>query len=94
MTTFWILWTFNALMALIPVYFFFVGLGDGTVSSNNMGIWLLLLLVVAVVIGGSLWLRSANQINLAKGLLIVAAIPGVIAIIFFAIVLIGKPRWN
>ena len=94
MTTFWTLWTFNAIMALIPIYFFFVGLNDGSVSSSNMGIWLLLLLAVAIVIGGSLWLRSVNQLNLAKGLLIVAAIPGVIAIIFFAIILISKPRWN
>ena len=94
MTTFWILWSFNALMALIPIYFFFVGLNDGSVSASNMGYWVMILLVVAVVIGGSLLLRNANQMNLAKGLLIVAAIPGVIAILFFAIVMISKPRWN
>ena len=94
MTTFWILWSFNALMALVPLYFFFVGLNDGSVSSSNMGLWMLILLAVVVVIGGSLWLRSANQMSLAKGLLMVAAIPGVIAIIFFAIILITKPRWN
>ena len=94
MTTFWILWSFNALMALIPIYFFFVGLNDGSVSAANMGYWIMILLVVALVIGGSLLLRNANQMSLAKGLLIVAAIPGVIAIIFFAIVMIGKPRWN
>ena len=94
MTTFWLLWSFNALMALIPIYFFFVGLNDGSVSAANMGYWIMILLVVALVIGGSLLLRNANQMRLAKGLLIVAAIPGVIAIIFFAIVMIGKPRWN
>jgi hypothetical protein len=94
MTTFWILWSFNALMALVPIYFFFVGLNDGSVSSSNMGLWMLILLAVVVVIGGSLWLRAANQMPLARGLLIVAAIPGVIAIIFFAIILITKPRWN
>lgn len=94
MTTFWILWTFNAIMALIPVYFFFVGLNDGSVSSTNMGLWMLILLVVAVVIGGSLLLKSMDKMAIAKGLLIVAAIPGLIAVLFYAIILISKPRWN
>ena len=94
MNTFWILWSFNALMALVPLYFFFVGLADGSISSSNMIYWVLILLVVAVVVGGTLWLRSMNLLPLAKGILMVATVPGVIAIIFFAIVLIGKPKWN
>jgi len=94
MTLFWILWVFNALMALIPLYFFFVGLGDGTVSSRNMGYWIIILLLVAFVVGGSLWLKSANQMSLAKGLLILAAIPGIIAVAYFLIIIIAKPRWN
>ena len=94
MNTFWILWGFNALMALIPIYFFFVGLADGSISSSNMIYWVLILLVVAVVVGGTLWLKSMNMLPLAKGVLWVAAVPGVFAIIFFAVILIGKPRWN
>ena len=94
MTAFWILWVFNALMALIPIYFFFIGISDGSVSSNNIGIWTVLLLVVAAVIGGSLLLKAYNQMQLAKTLLIIAAIPGAVAIIFFAVVMISKPRWN
>ncbi|HUR30717.1 MAG TPA: hypothetical protein VMZ69_04750 [Saprospiraceae bacterium] len=94
MTTFWVLWTFNALMALIPIYFFFVGLGDGSISASNMIYWVLILLVVAVVVGGTLWLRSMNLMPLARGILYVAAVPGIFALIFFGIVLIGKPKWN
>lgn len=94
MTTFWTLWIFNALMALIPVYFFFVGLADGTVSSRNMMLWLMILLVVAMVVGGTLLLKSSNQLAIAKTILIIATIPGIIALIFFGIVVIGKPRWN
>ena len=94
MTTFWILWIFNALMALVPIYFFFVGLKDGSITSSNIGIWFIILLVVAIVIGGSQWLKSVNQMALAKGLLIVAAIPGVFALFYFLVVIIGKPRWN
>ncbi len=94
MTTFWILWIFNALMALIPVYFFFIGIGDGSITSRNIGLWMIILLIVAVVVGGSLLLKSANQMGLAKALLIVAAIPGLLAILYFAVVITSKTRWN
>ena len=94
MVTFWILWIFNALIALVPVYFFFIGLGDGSITSRNIGYWFLILLVVAVVIGGSLLLKANNQMGLAKGLLIVAAIPGILAVLYFVIVLTSKTRWN
>ena len=67
---------------------------DGTVSSKNIGIWFILLLVVAVVLVGSYLLRAANQMALAKTLLIIAAIPGILAILYFAVVMISKPRWN
>ena len=94
MTTFWILWAFNALVALVPIYFFFVGLGDGTVSSRNIHYWLIIMLIVAAVIGGTLYLKSVNQLPAAKVILILAAIPGLLALAYFAIILIGKPRWN
>ena len=94
MTTFWILWIFNALVALVPLYFFFIGLGDGTITSRNIHYWFMILLIVAVVIGGSLLLKSNNNLGLAKTLLTIAAIPGILAVLYFAIILIGKPRWN
>jgi len=94
MTTFWILWIFNALMALIPLYFFFIGIGDGSITSRNIGLWMIILLIVAVVVGGSLLLKSANQMGLAKALLMVAAIPGLLAILYFAVVMTSKTRWN
>ena len=94
MVFFWILWSFNALMALIPLYFFFVGLADGSVSARNGWMWLLILLIVAVVVGGSLYLKSVNQLALAKGMLILAAIPGLLAVLYFTIVMTSNTRWN
>ncbi len=94
MTFFWILWIFNALMALIPVYFFFVGLGDGTVTSRNMGIWAILLLAIVAILGGTQWLRMHQHLGIAKTILIIAAIPGLFFLLYLAIVVIGKPRWN
>lgn len=81
-------------MALVPLYFFFVGIADGSVSSRNIGYWIIILLVVGLVLGGSFWLKSVNHMALAKGLLILAAIPGIFAIFYFLIVIIAKPKWN
>ena len=94
MNLFWILWGIDALIALIALYFFFIGLVDGSVSSFNMGIWSLLLIGLAVIVFGSLWLKSVNQLGLAKGLLSILAIPGILYALFILMIIIGNPRWN
>lgn len=94
MIWFWILWVFNALMSLIPIYFFFIGLSDGTVDANNMGIWMLILLVVAAVVGGTYWLKTKNQVQVAKILLVIAAIPSLLFLLFIAVSIFGDVRWN
>jgi high-affinity Fe2+/Pb2+ permease len=94
MTFFWILWIFTALMSLVPVYFFFVGLKDGSITKRNFALWFLILLIIAGVLYGSLWLKDHDRLGMAKGVLAVAAIPGVFVVLYFIIVLIGKPKWN
>ena len=94
MNLFWILWGIDALIALIALYFFFIGLVDGSVSSFNIGIWGLLLIGLAVIVFGSLWLKSVNQLGLAKGLLSILAIPGILYALFILMIIIGNPRWN
>jgi hypothetical protein len=91
---FWLLWGFDALMALVVLYFFFVGLADGSVSSFNMGLWLIILLVLGGVLLGSLWLRSTGHSGAAKGVLLILAVPGVLFLLYFLILLIAPPRWN
>lgn len=94
MKTVRILWVFNAIMSLVPIYFFFAGLADGTVSSDNIGIWAIILIVIAGVIGGSYWLKENNHLTGAKIILIIAAIPSVIVLIFFLSVILSNTRWN
>jgi len=94
MIWFWILWAFNALMSLIPVYFFFIGLSDGSVDASNMGIWMIILLVVAAVMGGTYWLKTKNQLQAAKVFLVIASIPSLIFGLFIAISIFGDVRWN
>jgi hypothetical protein len=94
MIFFWILWGFDAIISLVVLYFFFIGLNDGSVSSFNMGLWSVILVVLAAVMGGSLWLKSVNQMVLAKLLLFLLALPGLLYGLFMLFVIIGKPRWN
>ena len=94
MKTFWLFWGFDALIALVVLYFFCVGLMDGSVSSFNMGLWLLILLAVGGVVLGSLWLQSIGHSSAARSLLLLLAVPGLLLLLFFLVLLIANPRWN
>ena len=94
MKTFWIFWIFNALISLIPIYFFFEGLGDGSVDAQNIWIWMTMLFVISLLLGGTYWLKTINQVALAKVILIVSSIPCFLVILYFIIALTGGGRWN
>lgn len=91
---FWVLWVFDALLAGIPVYFFLAGLKDGSVSSFNIAIWLVLLLVIAGVLAGSALCRSHGHTAAAWLILAVLAVPGALGTLFFLGAVILNPRWN
>ena len=91
---FWVLWGFDAIIALVVVGFFFAGVLDGSVSSFNIGLWSTMLLGVAGVMLGSLWLSSIGRRRQASGLLMILAMPGVFFAVFFLAALILNPRWN
>jgi len=87
-----IVWFMDAIGTLVVLYFFFVGLADGTVSERNMGQWSLILLLCAAVLGGSYWLRTHNHPGLA---LLVTFVLGLPALAFLAFILIGvNSKWN
>lgn len=94
MTFFWILWGIDAFIALIAVYFLLIGLIDGSVSSFNAGIWTAAMAALAVILLGSLWLKSHNLLFWTKALLLVLAIPGFLYGLFVLMMIIGKPRMN
>lgn len=89
-----ILFGFDALVALVMLYFFFIGLADGSVSSFNAGLWFIILLALAGIMGGSLWLRSTGRPRSAIALLLLLAVPGLLGVLFLLVVLITNPRWN
>ena len=94
MKAFRLLWGIDAIVALVVLSFFFVGLADGSVSSFNVGLWLVILGGVGGVLLGGLGLRSAGRVRAATGLLLVLALPALAAVLFLGIVLVTNPRWN
>ena len=94
MWKFWLPWTIDAVVAGIALFFFFWGLADGTVSSFNAGIWTVLLAALAVVVGGSLWLKVTGRRALGITLALVLAVPGLLVGLFFLALIIANPRWN
>ncbi|HVN76259.1 MAG TPA: hypothetical protein VMT19_08090 [Thermoanaerobaculaceae bacterium] len=91
---FWIPWSIDALVAGIAVTFFFIGLGDHTVSSFNIVLWLGILAVLAVVVGGSLVLKGLGQHALAFVLTLLLAVPATAFGMFFLVIVLSHPRWN
>ena len=94
MTAFLILWIVDAIASLLVFYFFFIGLADGSISTRNMGLWITIITVICMILGGSYWLQL-NQYHLAaKLLLCVLAIPAFLYLLFILVSLTNKGRWN
>jgi hypothetical protein len=92
--TFRILWGIDALVALVVLYFFFVGLADGSVSSFNIGLWSVVLLVLGGVLAGSVALRSAGYSGPAYAVLLILAVPAVLVAILFLAMILLAPDWR
>ncbi len=89
-----ILWGIDAVTALIFIVFFIIGIGDGTVSSFNIMLWLLILSILAAVLIGSLWLQKAGRPRFANALAIALAVPSVLTGLFFLLLIVLHPKWN
>jgi len=92
--TFWIPWSIDLVVAVIAVYFFFVGLADGSVSSFNMGLWLVILSALGGIVGGSLALRAAARTRVAIVMVALLAVPSALIGLFYLVLLVAPVRWN
>jgi hypothetical protein len=95
---FWIFWLLDVLIALFGYREFMFGLfgRNATPSSKYISIWLTLLAVATLIIGGSLYFKNQGHSTTA---LYVAATPLVLALpylLWMAVILLsGKnTRWN
>jgi len=88
------IFVFDALVALVVLYFFVIGLADGSVSSFNMGLWLGILALVAAVLGGGWMLAAAGRPAFAASVLMVLFIPGLLYALFLLLVVLTQPNWH
>jgi len=91
---FWIFLSIDALICAIVIGSFFWGLIDGSVSSFNMGIWIIIFVVLATIITGSLLLKKHGQLVLGTILLLVLAVPGLLSGLFLFLFVVSGSSWN
>jgi len=91
---FYLLWGIDLLVGLIVGGFFLAGISDGSVSADNIGLWCVLLAVLASVIGGSLALHLATQRVAAIVLAAVLALPALGFALLMGALIVLNPRWN
>jgi len=82
------------LTAAVALAFFLIGIGDGSVSSFNVGLWLGLLATMAASLVGGRWLFRRGRTVLAVAALAVTALPGLAAGGFMLLLLLLPGRWN
>jgi len=73
-----ILWGIDVILGIAAGIVFAIGIGDGSVSSFNIVMWLLLLAVLASIVVGSRALNESGHRALATALAAAAAIPAII----------------
>ena len=91
---FWISWGIDALMGAIAFVFLFIGLADGSVNADNIGIWIGAMAAMAVIIGGGLWLKKTGHTVLGTLLLLVLAIPSFLYGLFIFLFVISDTQWR
>jgi hypothetical protein len=75
-------------------WFFLAGLADGTVSSANIGAWLMILLPIAAAIGGGIALKRRGRRRSGAALLALIAVPAAGVVLFVLLLLLTVERWN
>lgn len=91
---FWILWSIDAIASLVIIYFFMIGLADGSISAQNIFLWMMLLAAVGIITGGSYWLHIHQHPRAARLVAALLALPAAIYFLFILLIIIAKPRWN
>ena len=91
---FWIVFGVDAIVACVGLFFFLVGIADGSVSSFNIGLWLAILTAVLGVVAGSLALPANQRHAPAMAVALVLAVPSLLVGLFFLALILFNPRWN
>jgi hypothetical protein len=91
---FLILWGIDLIAAVIVLAFFVIGVGDGTVSSFNIVLWLAVLVGLAIIIVGSRTLHRRGNTAFACAVAAVLAVPALLYGLILLIAVTSGVRWN
>jgi ABC-type branched-subunit amino acid transport system permease subunit len=94
MKPFWIIWTFDLLGALVAGWFFCIGIMDGSVGADNIGLWLLIMAGLVAVLYGSVSLYRRCKIKPAYLLLAVLALPCLLMLFFIIMLVFSDVHWQ
>lgn len=83
-----------AVAAAILAFFFLWGIGDGTVSGENIGLWLVMLAAPGAVLFLAWRLAAAGQRAAASVILALMAIPAALLGLFFLLLIVLAPDWR
>lgn len=82
------------IVTAVAVGFFFIGVGDGSVSSFNLGLWVMLLAVCGATLWAGLVLRAKGKTVPAIVVLGITAGPGLVGALFLLLLIFSGVRWN
>jgi len=94
MKFFWTVWVIDALASLVLLFFFFMGLMDGSVSSYNGLEWILILAAVGAVLAGSIYFFRNGKKSIAYLLVCLLAVPALLLGIFLLFLVFADIHWQ
>ena len=84
----------DVIVALAALAFFFMGVGDGTVSTSNIALWVALLGGLAAIVFGSLRLGDRGYRMAGTLLAGILAVPAMLVGIGLVVAMTSGVRWN
>lgn len=89
-----IVWSLAIVLLAIAVTFFAIGIGDESVSEDNLLLWLGLLAALAAIVVGGRLLAGRRHLGLATALVLLPVIPAVLYGIVILVGMMTGARWN
>lgn len=89
-----ILITIDVVVAAVIGFFFVIGVGDGSVSSFNIVLWIGILTAVAVTLIAGILLHRNDRKVLGNLTLSLLAVPATLYCAFFALIILTAPSWQ
>ncbi|PLX40355.1 MAG: osmoprotectant transporter permease [Hyphomicrobiales bacterium] len=84
----------DGIICALAGVFFMIGLKDGSIGPENIGLWGLIFAVLALIVGGGSWLQSAGHHVLSLLLLMVLAVPGLLSGLFILLFALSGTQWR